>query len=128
MIDSAIMNYLVGDDRSEAALLKAQLEHTGGALGREIELNAQMEEVQRVYIATLKTAADEIAVLRKALGFYADPFRYNGPNQRLADDETDPWNPDGVYMKDVTRDGGEIARKALLHSPAGTSDPPGNNS
>lgn len=48
-----------------------------------------------------------------ALGFYADARRYDGPNQKpIADD---PFaKPDAAYVLDVTRDGGSIAREALL--------------
>jgi len=50
--------------------------------------------------------------MREALEFYADPTRYHGPNQPRPDGDrfTDENNP---YMKDVTRDGGAIARAAL---------------
>jgi hypothetical protein len=49
---------------------------------------------------------------REALSFYADAQRYNGPNCRRIDG--DRFTPFGdSYRKDVTRDGGEIARAAL---------------
>ena len=52
----------------------------------------------------------KIERLRKALAFYADPKRYMGPNQR--NEFSDPFSP-GPYLQDVTRDGGEIARRAI---------------
>lgn len=52
------------------------------------------------------------ADLVKALEFYSDCNRYDGPNQRLIGD--DPYTPkDRGYLQDVTRDGGDIARAAL---------------
>ena len=49
---------------------------------------------------------------RKALEFYANPQRYNGPNQRAVDG--DAHQPSTCpYLWDVTRDGGDIARRAL---------------
>lgn len=54
----------------------------------------------------------EIVRLRHALEFYADPRRYDGPNQRPI--EGDPYaKPDAAYIMDVTRDNGAIAKKAL---------------
>lgn len=55
---------------------------------------------------------DSEAFLISALEFYADPRRYDGPNQRLTSD--DKYTPtDAGYMQDVTRDGGALARKTL---------------
>ena len=52
--------------------------------------------------------------LREAVTFYADERRYNGPNQRRAGWPDDPFTGDDEsYTRDVTRDGGEIARQAL---------------
>lgn len=50
---------------------------------------------------------------RKALSFYADPERYRGPNRLLDPKVVDQWNPESVYVWDVIRDNGAIARKAL---------------
>lgn len=51
---------------------------------------------------------------RKALAFYADLTRYDGPNQRLPDGESDPYTPANMgYRMDVIRDLGKIARDAL---------------
>lgn len=54
----------------------------------------------------------ENARLKKALAFYADGRRYEGPNKNpLPDDE---YAPEGlVYCYDVTRDHGKVARMAL---------------
>jgi hypothetical protein len=53
-----------------------------------------------------------IRELEKALEFYADSRRYDGPNQRPI--ENDPYaDADAVYIKDVTRDHGRIAKAAL---------------
>jgi hypothetical protein len=64
-------------------------------------------------IEVIARQSHELAALRKALSFYADPKRHQGPNQHLGPGETDPWKPDSVYIWDVTRDDGAIARKAL---------------
>ena len=53
--------------------------------------------------------------LREALSFYADESRYFGPNQPLRQ-EADRWSAAAgltAYRLDVTRDGGQIARRAL---------------
>lgn len=50
--------------------------------------------------------------LVRALEFYADPRRYRGPNQNPITD--DPYaKPDQVYIQDVSRDDGSIARAIL---------------
>lgn len=54
--------------------------------------------------------------MREALEFYADPTRYHGPNQR--NDHADKWSGESPYIRDVTRDGGAIARAALAEQPA----------
>lgn len=54
--------------------------------------------------------------MREALDFYADPTRYHGPNQR--NDHADKWSGESPYIRDVTRDGGAIARAALAEQPA----------
>src|SRR5574343_245781 len=52
--------------------------------------------------------------LEWALRFYADERRYHGPNQRAAWFKGDEYGPDSAgYFKDVTRDGGHIARTIL---------------
>ncbi len=52
------------------------------------------------------------ADLVAALEFYADPKRYEGPNQKAeAGDEHTP--SENVYRQDVIRDQGDIARAAL---------------
>lgn len=53
--------------------------------------------------------------MREALGFYADPVRYHGANQRNETDQK--WSGDAPYILDVTRDGGRIAREALAQQP-----------
>lgn len=59
--------------------------------------------------ARLMIAAPAMA---RALAFYADPRRYEGANIRPI--ENDPYaKPNQVYIQDVTRDLGEIARAAL---------------
>lgn len=68
---------------------------------------------------TMDEAAGEIASLKsqvermtKALEFYADSKRYEGPNQRAI--PNDPYaRPDDAYLRDVSRDHGSIARSAL---------------
>lgn len=53
-----------------------------------------------------------IAELEKALRFYEQEIRYQGPNQREVNG--DIYTPAGaVYLQDVTRDRGAIARAAL---------------
>jgi hypothetical protein len=57
---------------------------------------------------------DRVAKLTEALTFYADPKRYQGPNQKAIDgDKFNPKGDDAVYYHDVSRDHGEIARAAL---------------
>jgi hypothetical protein len=56
--------------------------------------------------------------LVRALEFYADPKRYDGPNQHPLPD--DPYaRPDAAYIYDVTRDHGAVARAALRLAKAG---------
>ena len=62
-------------------------------------------------------ARAEVEGLRSALGFYSQPVRYDGPNQRPI--PGDPYTAaDSAYMNDVCRDGGEIAREALAATEA----------
>lgn len=81
------------------------------------ELIEELREHERDYPSLIHgplcgRAADEIEALVKALEFYGDPSRYDGPNQRLVGD--DPYTPkDQGYRQDVTRDGGKIARDML---------------
>ncbi len=57
-------------------------------------------------------AVNNHEALVKALEFYANPHRYDGPNRQAI--EGDPYaKTDDVYLRDVTRDHGEIARAAL---------------
>ena len=66
------------------------------------------------YATKIEQLIAERDALRKALGFYADPTRYHGPNQRL--DAPDEWSERvglTAYRLDVTRDQGAIARAAL---------------
>lgn len=65
--------------------------------------------------ALTNQAARRIEELQKALAFYADERRYRGPNQWLPDGAVpDEYQPAILgYLLDVTRDYGEIARKAL---------------
>lgn len=65
----------------------------------------------------LSSPSSILAQMKEALEFYADPTRYNGANQR--NDSDDKWSGGNAYLKDVTRDHGEIARRAL--SPQGPS-------
>ncbi len=59
-----------------------------------------------------ENARKEIERLRAALSFYANRARYDGGNQIALPD--DPHQPNGCpYLWDVTRDGGEIARRAI---------------
>lgn len=63
-----------------------------------------------VYLASEVDA--RIAELEKALRFYEQEIRYQGPNQREVNG--DIYTPAGaVYLQDVTRDRGAIARAAL---------------
>jgi len=56
--------------------------------------------------------------LVKALEFYARERAYRGANQK--NDGTDPFTPDdAAYIRDVTRDGGEVARTALSQAKGG---------
>lgn len=83
---SAMMAYIAGDDQSEMALLKAQLEHMGGALSREIELSAEAQAtISRLteLLGFLKEVSDALLKVRPLGGselfvhrfgeYYADP-------------------------------------------------------
>ena len=60
----------------------------------------------------IEELARENERLRRALIFYSDPARYQGPNcSPLPEDPYGP--PDFGCRWDVTRDEGEIARAAL---------------
>jgi hypothetical protein len=68
--------------------------------------------------ATISAILADLEAAEKALKFYADPWRYHGPNQRL--DKPDEFSPDGaVYLVDVTRDYGSIAKAALAQMEKG---------
>lgn len=72
-------------------------------------------------ILSLIQKAREAEGLRAALGFYAEPRRYNGANQSMRRGEADPFTGDAHYLLDVTRDGGNIARQALENPTKGTT-------
>jgi hypothetical protein len=56
--------------------------------------------------------ADIAERMAEALEFYANPLRYQGPNQNpITDDKF--ARPDAVYIHDVTKDGGAIARSVI---------------
>ena len=68
------------------------------------------------YVDTIRQHRSRIVELEVALRFYADPLRYKGPNQLLSREEAaaDPYSGiESPYRIDVTRDQGEIAKKAL---------------
>jgi len=79
----------------------------------------QAPEVIHNYERERFEAADELERLRasnkqmaEALRFYADERRYGGPNREPIKD--DPFGlPDDPYIRDVTKDGGTLARAAL---------------
>jgi len=60
------------------------------------------------WLLELEAHADAMV---KALQFYANPIRYEGANQR--NDINDPYSDSAPYIRDASRDGGEIARAAL---------------
>ena len=81
----------------------------------------QMVRVPMKFINKIERERDEaraeVERLRSALGFYSQPVRYDGPNQRSI--PGDPYTAaDSAYMNDVCRDGGEIARAALAATEA----------
>lgn len=70
-----------------------------------------------VSVVSCLNASRHLETLVKALEFYADPTRYDGPNQRLIG--SDPFTPqDQGYRQDVIRDGGNIAREAIAKASA----------
>jgi hypothetical protein len=74
-----------------------------------------IEHWVQIQQTTVDGMVAEIERLRFALAFYADERRYLGANQ-WCPDETDAYQPEGLgYRLDVTRDYGNIARKALNH-------------
>lgn len=63
-------------------------------------------------LAHIRQLEKDAVRYKKALRFYADPVRYHGPNQRL--DGVDEFTSCGAaYLRDVTRDGGQIAIEAM---------------
>jgi len=86
----------VGDDLVEPGL---------GDMSRP-DLYAEVTALRK----SLLEAASQLAALREALEFYANPKSYQGPNQRAEEGEK---HTVGSYRIDVTRDGGDIARAAL---------------
>lgn len=104
------------NDRREAAVeilqLRAQVardnEHYNAVRNMSEKHRALWVEAQQE-CDRLREAAREMV---KALEFYANPKRYEGPNQRpIAGDKFTA--PDAAYLQDVTRDHGAIARAAL---------------
>lgn len=95
--------------------LNEAAEEIAALLARNAELETKVVSLERWQSARLETTdfdIKRIVELEKALGFYADGTRYNGANQRRV--EGDPFTTaDAAYRKDVTRDGGSIARAAL---------------
>jgi hypothetical protein len=68
-----------------------------------------------------QSPAGNMRELVEALKFYADPRKYQGPNQSP---ETDEEEIPGGYRLDVTRDRGEKARQALATHPPTHTHPP----
>lgn len=97
------------DDARRITLAKFELYN-----GTRAELQAVIDRANGVPTVGSGTAS-------RALEFYANPKRYEGPNTSPI--PNDPFQPDNLsYRLDVTRDGGRIARAALEnHSPAGSS-------
>jgi len=74
----------------------------------EDELSEDGPDIARAFIALHARCTK----LETALRFYADPKRYEGPNQRA--EPGDEWTaPDAPYRQDVGRDNGRNARAAL---------------
>lgn len=86
------------------------------AIAAEAELAAVVIERDKLRAhlqsanATNKRRREQCTRFRKALEFYANWRVYRGPNQDAV-----PGLPsaDGVFLTDVTRDGGQIARQTL---------------
>jgi hypothetical protein len=78
-------------------------------------LKARIEELETALQGATVIAnisGSRIAELERALRFYADGRRYQGANQQPI--PNDPYaKPDAVYIQDVTRDCGAIARATL---------------
>lgn len=88
------------------------LDHARFIAGDDLAaMTATGPEVERLAVLLLSTSS-EVRRLREALEFYADPRRYNGPNQYNPGD--DPHSPQhAAYLTDVTRDNGGRAYAAL---------------
>jgi hypothetical protein len=100
---------LAGGSRDGCGYVRCETDHLEishhGDMGRSREENL-------ANAALIVKAVNNHDALVKALQFYADYDRYNGPNQRLIG--TDSYTPEGQgYLQDVTRDDGNIAREAL---------------
>lgn len=96
------------------------------AVGTHPGINSEAARANAVLIieavnnyAAMRTGIESLRLqlvkVREALEFYADGERYNGPNQRLVGDDK-YTRADAAYLKDVTRDGGDLARRALALS------------
>lgn len=72
--------------------------------------------------ARIRRLESDHDALVNALQFYANPCRYQGPNQRPLEDDPHA-KPDQVYIQDVSRDNGEIARNALRYVKQNRSAP-----
>lgn len=77
------------------------------AVGQYLRYAKQSAEVSD--IASIIDRETGAAELLAALKFYADPRKYEGPNQRADSDE----EAVASYRVDVTRDRGEKARHAI---------------
>lgn len=89
------------------------------------EINEARKEISELVqkltekASLLRGCYARIDKLEKALSFYADPIRYQGPNQMA--EPGDKWTPeDATYRQDVSRDNGSIARTALEKKHEGT--------
>lgn len=92
----------------EFVMAEADRRHAAALAAKDAEL-AAANHAWRAMKDRAHAAEAQLAEARKALEFYANPIRYNGPNQRNSGN--DPYST-GPYILSVERDNGEIARRA----------------
>ena len=106
-----VMGYIevVGPDGEDGIPYDEAVIHLEGDEDSEIEIHCPGALRLAPFIVKACNSHDALV---KALEFYAQQFRYDGPNHHAM--PNDPYTPDGQpFLQDVTRDGGNIARAAL---------------
>jgi hypothetical protein len=107
-----ISGSLLKEKDEQIASLKARIEELEERCEATETANTDVSNEGLVHLNRALIAEARIEELEGALRFYADGRRYQGANQQPIPD--DPYaKPDAVYIQDVTRDCGAIARAVL---------------